>query len=58
MTYTRVQKYTNMVVGELGIQIFEVVVVVLLLLMLSFDLLVPQVQIPYYFLEKCLSKYT
>jgi hypothetical protein len=40
MTYTRVQKYTNLVVGKFGIQIFEVMIVVLLLLMLSFDLFV------------------
>jgi hypothetical protein len=32
--YTRSQNYTNMMVGENGIQTFEVVVVVLLLLML------------------------
>ena len=38
MTYTRSQNYTNMVVGEHGIQTFELVVVVLL----SFDIFVPK----------------
>ena len=37
IAYTRSQNYTKIVVGEHGIQTFEVVVVVLLLLMLSFD---------------------
>ena len=41
MTYTRSQKYTNIVVGKHGIQTFEVVMVVLLLLLLSFDVFVP-----------------
>ena len=36
-----------MMVDEHGIQTFEVVVVVLLLLMLSFDVLSPQMHIPY-----------
>ena len=40
MTYTRLQNYTNTVVGEHGIQTFEVVVVVLLLLLLLFDVYV------------------
>ena len=35
--YTRSRNYTNKVVGEHGIQKFEVVIVVLLLLLLSFD---------------------
>ena len=37
MTYTRSQHYTNMAVGEHGIQTFEVVVVALLLVLLLFD---------------------
>ena len=41
MTYTRSQNYTNKVVGEHGIQTFEVVIIVLLFLLLSFDVLVP-----------------
>ena len=57
MTYTRVQTYTNMVVGEFGIQIFEVVVVVLLLLILSYDLFVPTSAHPLLFLDKWLSEY-
>ena len=34
------QNYTNMVIGEHGIQTFKVVVILLLLLVLSFDVLV------------------
>ena len=42
MMYARSQKYTNMVIDEHEIQTFEVVFVVfLLLLLLSFDFLVP-----------------
>jgi hypothetical protein len=41
MIYTRLQNYTNMVVDEDRIQTFEVVFVVLLLLLLSFDVFVP-----------------
>ena len=37
MTYTRLQNYTIMMVGEHGIQNSKLVVVVLLLLLLSFD---------------------
>jgi hypothetical protein len=37
----RLQNYTNMVVGERGIQTFEVVVVVLLLLLLSLIIMSP-----------------
>ena len=44
MIYTRQLNYTNIVIGEHGIQTFEVVL--LLLLMLSFDVFVPQVHIP------------
>ena len=44
MIYTRQLNYTNIVIGEYGIQTFEVVL--LLLLMLSFDVFVPQVHIP------------
>ena len=47
MTYIRLQNYANMVVGKHEIQTFEVVVVVLLLLRLSFDVFAPQVHIPY-----------
>ena len=43
--YTRLQNCTNMMVGEHGIQMFEVLVVVLLLLMLFLSL---QVHKPYY----------
>ena len=39
--YTRSQNYINLVLGKHGIQILEVVVVVLLLLVLSFDVFVP-----------------
>ena len=49
MMYTRSQNYTSMVVGQHGIQTFEVVVVALLLSLLSFDVFVPQGHIPYYF---------
>ena len=38
-----------MITDEHGLQTFELVVVALLLLMLSFDVLSPQVHIPYYF---------
>ena len=41
MMYTRLQNYTNMMVGEHGIQTFEIMVVVL------FDILSPQVPNPY-----------
>jgi hypothetical protein len=51
------QNYTNMMVGEHGIQTFEVVVVVLLLLMLLFDVFVPTSAHPLLFLEKWLSNY-
>ena len=54
MTYTRSQNYTNMVVGEHGIQTFKVVVVVLLIS----EFLALQVHIPYYFRTSGLSKYT
>ena len=37
MTYTKLQNYTNMVVGEHGRQTFEVVVVALLLVLFLFD---------------------
>ena len=40
MTYMGSQNYTNMLVGEHGIQTFEFVIVVMLLLMLSFDVVV------------------
>ena len=49
MMYTRSQNYPNIVVAEHRILTFEVVVFVLLLLLLSFDVFVPQMQIPYCF---------
>ena len=49
MMYTRLQNYTNMMIDEHGIQTFKVVIVVLLLLMLSFVIMFPQVHTPYYF---------
>jgi hypothetical protein len=53
MTYTRSQNYTNMVGGEHGIQIYQsVVVVVLLLSLLSFDVFVPTNAHPLLFLDK------
>ena len=47
--YTRSQKYTNMVVGERGIQSFKVV---LLLLLVSFNVFVPTRAHPLLFLNK------
>jgi hypothetical protein len=44
-----IANYTNMMVDEHGIQTFRVVDVVLLVLSLLFDVLSPQVLIPYYF---------
>ena len=44
MTYTRSQNYTNMMVGEHGMQTFEIMVVVIFLMFLS-----PQVHIPIIF---------
>ena len=41
ITCTRSQNYKNMVVGEHGIQTFNIVVVLLLLLLLSFDIFGP-----------------
>ena len=52
MIYTRSQNNTNMGDGKHGIQTFEVVVDVLLLLLLLFDVLSPQVHIPYYIWTK------
>jgi hypothetical protein len=40
MTYTRLQNYTNVMVGKHGIQTFKVMVVVLLLFLSSFDVFV------------------
>ena len=51
MTYIRLQNYTNMVV-EHGIQTFKVMVVVLLVLMFSFDVFVPTNAQPILFLDK------
>ena len=47
MTYTRLQYYTNKVVGEHGLQMFKIVVVVL-----SFDICVPISAHPLLFLDK------
>ena len=47
-----------MVAGEHVIQTIEVVVVGLLILLLSFDVFSPQVNIPYCFWTSGLSKYT
>jgi hypothetical protein len=52
MTHTRLQNYTNMVVGEHGIETSEAVVVVLLLL-LSFDVFVLTSAHPLFFMDKC-----
>ena len=52
MTHTTSQNYTNMVVGEHGIQTFKVVDVVLLLLLLSFDVFVPTIAHPLLFSNK------
>ena len=41
MMYTRSQKYTNMMLDKHGIQIFEVMIVMSLLLLLSFDGFIP-----------------
>ena len=49
MTYTRSRNSTNVMIGKHEIQIFEVVIVVLLLLMLSFDVFVPTSVHPYNF---------
>ena len=53
MAYIRSQTYTNMVAGKHGRQTFEIVVVVLL-----FDILSPQVHISYCCWTSGLSKYT
>ena len=55
MTYTLSQNYTNMVVGEHGIQTFKdvvVVLLVLLVLLLSFDVFVPKSTHPLLILDK------
>ena len=52
MAYARLQNYTNLVVGENGIQAIEVVVVMLLLVMLLFDVFVPTSAHPILFLDK------
>ena len=58
MTYTRSQYYLDMVVGEHGIQMFKVVVVVFLVLLLSFDVFVSTSAHPLLFLDKwCLHVY-
>ena len=48
VTYTRSQNYTNMVVGEHGLQTFEVVVVVVVV----FDVFVPTSKHPLLYLDK------
>ena len=52
MMYSRLQNYTNMMVGEHGIQVLEVVIVVSLFLLLSFDVLIPTNTHPSSFLDK------
>ena len=52
MMYIRLQNYTNMMFDEHGIQTFNVVVVVLLLLWVSFDVFVPTSARPLLFLDK------
>ena len=54
VTYIQSQNYTNMVVGEHGIQALKVVVVVLLLLLLLllYDVFVPTCAHPLLFLDK------
>ena len=58
MTSTRSPNYTNMMVGEHGIQKFEVVVIMLLLLLVSFDVFVPTSAHSYDFWTFGLSIYT
>ena len=59
MMYTRSLNYSkSMLVGKHGTQTFEVLLVALLLLLLLFDVSVPQVHNPYYFWTSGLSKYT
>jgi hypothetical protein len=50
--YTRSQNWTNLVVGKHEIQTFEVVVVVLLFLLLSFGVFVPTNAHPLVFIDK------
>jgi hypothetical protein len=52
VVYTILQNYTSMVVDKHGIQTFKVLVVVLLLLLLSFDVLVPTNSSPLVFMNK------
>ena len=53
MMYTRLQNYTNTVVGKHGIQTFKVVIVVLLLLLFSpLDVFVPTSADSLLFLDK------
>ena len=59
-TYTKLQNYTNMAVGECGnhiVYVVVVIVVVLLLLLLMFDVFVSTIAHPP-FLTSGLSKYT
>ena len=61
MMYTWLQNYIDMVVGKHKIQIFEVVIVVLLFLLLSFDIFVLTSAHPIifnFFWTSGLSKYT
>jgi hypothetical protein len=50
--YTRLQNYTNLMIDKHELQTFEVVVVVLLLVLLSFDVLVPTSAHPILFSNK------
>jgi hypothetical protein len=52
MTYIRSQNYTNIVVGKHRLQAFDVVVVMLLLMLLSFDVFVPKSAHLLLFLDK------
>ena len=52
MAYTRSQNYTNKTVGEPEIQTYEVVVVVLLIMLLSFNVFVPTSAHPLLFLDE------
>ena len=56
MTYTRLQNYTNQVVGKYGIQTFKVVVVVMLLLLLTSNIFAPISAHPLLFFEQVICR--
>ena len=58
MTYTKPQNYTNMMVGEHGIQTLKIMIVMLLLLLLFFDVFVHISAHSLLFMTSGLSKYT